>query len=135
MTIAGYPGETVTSSARQPARHPADRGRAQLPDFPGLHRRHGNTTRAGGEPGLGSISVTAPTTTASAARGQEQQGFGIAFSKNTASPFNEVLNSKIHNTGNAPATTPTGGLYVSTIDNLFAGNYVYDNEGFGFPLL
>ena len=62
--------------------------------------------------------------------------FGIAFSKNNGnSGFNEVLNSKVHNSGNGRGDPRNGhGLYISTSDNLIEGNEVYDNAGYGLHL-
>jgi parallel beta-helix repeat protein len=59
--------------------------------------------------------------------------FGIGLSAN--SEFNEVLSSKIHNTGYAGSDITNGhGLYVSGGNNVFEDNDVYDNQGYGMHL-
>jgi parallel beta-helix repeat protein len=62
--------------------------------------------------------------------------FGITFSKNNGnSGFNEVLNSKVHNTGNGRGDPRNGhGFYISTSDNLIEGNDIYGNAGYGIHL-
>lgn len=60
---------------------------------------------------------------------------GYQFSDaNGNSAFNEVLYSKIHDNGQAPGENNGYGLYIGTSDNLFEGNDVYQNGGFGFHL-
>ena len=62
--------------------------------------------------------------------------FGLVFSPNNGnSPFNEVLDCNIHDNGRAGSAATVGhGLYVSTSDNLFEGNDVHDNQGYGMHL-
>ena len=59
--------------------------------------------------------------------------FGIVFSNNGGnSGFNEVIECDIHHTGNGSGDPLNGhGAYVFTSDNLFRGNTVHDNEGYG----
>jgi parallel beta-helix repeat protein len=61
------------------------------------------------------------------------KGFGIVFSKNGGnSNFNEVIACDIHHTGDGSGNPLNGhGAYVSTSDNLFRGNVVHDNQGYG----
>ena len=62
--------------------------------------------------------------------------FGIGFSRNNGnSPFNEVINSRISNSGFPGGPITNGhGFYISTSDNLFEGNEVFNNQGYGFHL-
>jgi len=61
------------------------------------------------------------------------RGFGIVFSKNNGnSAFNEVIDCDIHHNGNGSGEVTNGhGAYVSTSDNLFRGNRIYNNQGYG----
>jgi parallel beta-helix repeat protein len=64
------------------------------------------------------------------------KSFGVVFSRAGGnSPFNELISSEVHHTGNG-GTDPTNGhgLYILSSDNLFEGNYIHDNEGYGFHL-
>jgi len=63
-------------------------------------------------------------------------GFGVAFSRNNGnSPFNEVLDCRVHHCGKAAGAATEGhGLYISTSDNLFEGNEVDHCYGYGFHL-
>jgi len=59
--------------------------------------------------------------------------FGVGFSEN--SEFNEVISSKIHDSGYAGSDITIGhGLYISGGNNLFEDNDVYDNQGYGMHL-
>jgi parallel beta-helix repeat protein len=64
------------------------------------------------------------------------KSFGIGFSSNGGnSGFNEVIDCDVHDTGNGSGDPLNGhGLYISTSDNLFQGNQVHDNEGYGIDL-
>jgi parallel beta-helix repeat protein len=59
--------------------------------------------------------------------------FGVHFAELT--PFNQIVNSRIHDTGypNSPSTNGHG-LYITGSDNLFEGNEVYNNQGYGFHI-
>jgi parallel beta-helix repeat protein len=60
------------------------------------------------------------------------QGNGIVFSDRSGnSPFNEVLNCTIHDNGRYPGVNQGYGAYVTTSDNLFDGNEIYSNGGYG----
>jgi parallel beta-helix repeat protein len=57
---------------------------------------------------------------------------GFQFSNNNGnSPFNEVLDCSIHDNGRADGVNHGYGAYVFTSDNLFVGNDVYNNGGYG----
>jgi parallel beta-helix repeat protein len=59
-------------------------------------------------------------------------GNGIEFSDNNGnSPFNEVLNCSIHDNGRYPRINAGYGAYVFTSDNVFEGNDIYGNGGYG----
>jgi parallel beta-helix repeat protein len=64
------------------------------------------------------------------------KSFGVVFSRAGGnSPFNELINSEVHHTGNGGNDPTNGhGLYILSSDNLFEGNYIHDNEGYGFHL-
>jgi len=47
------------------------------------------------------------------------------------SPFNEVLNCSIHDNGRFPGINTGYGAYVFSSDNLFEGNEIYNNSGYG----
>jgi parallel beta-helix repeat protein len=59
--------------------------------------------------------------------------FGVVFSPNNGnSPFNEIINCKIHNNGLAGGPAINGhGIYIETSDNLINGNEIYSNQGYG----
>jgi parallel beta-helix repeat protein len=59
--------------------------------------------------------------------------FGLVFSPNNRnSPFNEVIDCRIHDNGFTGGDSRNGhGMYIATSDNLIEGNEVYDNRGFG----
>jgi parallel beta-helix repeat protein len=60
------------------------------------------------------------------------QGNGIEFSdRNGNSPFNEVLNCTLHDNGRYPDVNQGYGAYVTTSDNLFDGNEIFNNGGYG----
>jgi len=60
------------------------------------------------------------------------QGVGIGFSStNGNSPFNEIIDSSIHDNGRYPGENSGYGMYISTSDNLIEGNSVYNNSGYG----
>jgi len=62
-------------------------------------------------------------------------GNGFMFSAtNGNSPFNEVINCAIHNNGRYPGENRGYGLYVFSSDNLFEGNDIYDNNGYGMSV-
>jgi parallel beta-helix repeat protein len=59
---------------------------------------------------------------------------GLMFGDESAavtSPFNEVLNCSIHDNGRYPGTNSGYGAYIFSSDNLFEGNDVYNNGGYG----
>ena len=62
--------------------------------------------------------------------------FGLQFSRNNGnSPFNEVIDCRIHNNGLVGGPMHNGhGLYISTSDNLIEGNDIFDNHGYGLHL-
>ena len=63
---------------------------------------------------------------------KNSQGTGIVFSNHDGnSPFNEVLNCSIHDNGRYPGVNQGYGAYVFTSDNLFEGNDIYNNGGYG----
>jgi parallel beta-helix repeat protein len=64
------------------------------------------------------------------------KSFGVVFSENGGnSNFNELIDSEIHHTGDGGSDIRIGhGLYILTSDNLFEGNYIHDNEGYGFSM-
>lgn len=73
---------------------------------------------------------------------KNNQGTGVQFSDYAGnSPFNEVLNCSVHDNGQYPyGEAGSGGaghnqgygFYIKSSDNLFEGNDVYNNHGYGF---
>jgi parallel beta-helix repeat protein len=60
---------------------------------------------------------------------------GIVFSDNNGnSPFNEVLNCKLHDNGRGSVSNSGYGMYWFTSDNLIEGNEIYNNNGYGLHL-
>lgn len=61
------------------------------------------------------------------------KNFGVVFSRNNGnSNFNEVIDCDIHHMGDGSGDKTRGhGVYVSTSDNVFRGNKIHDNEGYG----
>jgi parallel beta-helix repeat protein len=63
---------------------------------------------------------------------ENNYGNGIQMADfNGNSPFNEVLGSFIHDNGRAPGIHHGYGMYISTSDNLFDHNEIYNNGGYG----
>jgi parallel beta-helix repeat protein len=61
------------------------------------------------------------------------QSFGVHFGPE--SPDNEMLNCRIHDNGDQWASWTNGhALYISSSRNLFEGNEVYNNDGYGFHI-
>jgi parallel beta-helix repeat protein len=59
--------------------------------------------------------------------------FGLHFG--TETPFNEVIDSRIHDNGFPGGPSTNGhGLYISGSQNLFQNNDVYNNHGYGFHI-
>jgi parallel beta-helix repeat protein len=49
-------------------------------------------------------------------------------------PFNEVIDCRVHHNGQASGINNGYGFYIGTSDNIFEGNDVYANGGYGFHL-
>ena len=63
---------------------------------------------------------------------KNNQANGVSFSNNNGnSSFNEVISCQIHDNGRAPGINTGYGVYVFTSDNLFDGNDIYNNGGYG----
>ena len=64
---------------------------------------------------------------------KNSQGERLSCFRTTSgnSPFNEVLNCSIHDNGRYPGVNQGYGAYVFTSDNLFEGNDIYNNGGYG----
>ena len=134
ITIAAYPSETVT--IRAPSELNAIRLTTGAPQYlifqdlilDGINQTN-NASRAGG------IYLDSG---ANHNRFQriEIRNSGIGFSNNNGnSPFNEVLDCKIHDNGFLGGPITDGhGLYISTSDNLIDGNEIYNNQGYGLHL-
>lgn len=62
-------------------------------------------------------------------------GIGVVFSDhNGNSPFNEFVNGSVHDVGTGCDVNYAYGFYVFTSDNLFEGNDIYNNNGYGMHL-
>jgi parallel beta-helix repeat protein len=137
VTIAGYPGETVT--LRPPDNVHALRLSVGAPAyliFQDFIIDAVNSTSGGAEPEGIYLSNGAHHNRFQRLEVRNVKSFGIAFSRNNGnSPFNQVLDCKVHRTGNGRGDPRNGhGFYISTSDNLVEGNEVYDNEGYGINL-
>jgi hypothetical protein len=137
ITIAGHPGETVT--IRPPADLHALRLTAGAPAyliFQDFAIDMENSASGGSEPEGIYLSDGANHNRFQRLEVRNSRSFGIAFSSNNGnSPFNEVLNSKVYNTGDGRGDPRNGhGFYISTSDNLIEGNDVYGNAGYGLHL-
>jgi parallel beta-helix repeat protein len=139
VTIAGYPGETVTI-------HPPD-GLAAVSlttsaphylifqDFIIDMSSQTMGPHAGGPDGV-YVSSGAHHNRFQRLEVKNNTVNGFAFSNNGGnSPYNEVLNCLIHDNGRfVAADDPYNngyGAYVFTSDNLFDGNDIYNNGGYG----
>ncbi len=135
ITIAGYPGETVT--IEPPGGQPAIRLTTTAPAyliFQDLIIDMINATLPDGRGGPNGIFVSsgAHHNRFERLEVKNNQGNGIVFSsQNANSPFNEVLNCSIHDNGRYPGVNEGYGVYVFTSDNLFEGNDIYNNGGYG----
>jgi parallel beta-helix repeat protein len=137
VTIAGYPGEAVT--IKPPDGRHAVRLTDGAPSYLILQDfviDMGNSSIGGPELEGIYLSKGAHHNRFQRLEIKYARSFGVVISKSEGnSSFNEVINCKIHHTGNGTASNTNGhGLYISTSDNLFDGNEVYENEGFGFHL-
>jgi hypothetical protein len=132
ITIAGASSETAT--IQPPDGYPGIRLTSGAPAYlivENLIIDMGNQTGAGDAAGV----YLAGGAHHNRFRGLEvknNSGNGFEFSDNNGnSPFNEVINCRVHGNGNVPGLNRGYGFYVFTSDNLFEGNDVYDNNGYG----
>ena len=135
ITIAGYPSEKAT--IEPPAAQPAIRLTTAAPAyliFQDLIIDMINATlpEDRGGPNAIYLSSGAHHNRFERLEVKNNQGNGIVFSNhNGNSPFNEVLNCSIHDNGRYPGVNQGYGAYVFTSDNLFEGNDIYNNGGYG----
>jgi parallel beta-helix repeat protein len=131
ITIAGYPGERVTIQPPQTAQviRLASSAQSYL-IFEDLTLDYSNNTT-----NLEGIYLSGGAHHNKFHRIELKyaNGFGIVFSKSGGnSGFNEVIDCDIHDTGNGSGEPTIGhGAYVSTSDNVFRGNRIHDNQGYG----
>ena len=135
ITIAGYPSETVT--IEPPGGQPAIRLTTTAPAYLIFQDLIIDMINArvpenrGGPNGI-FLSSGAHHNRFERLEVKNNQGNGIVFSnQNANSPFNEVLNCSIHDNGRYPGVNQGYGAYVFTSDNLFEGNDIYNNGGYG----
>jgi parallel beta-helix repeat protein len=129
ITIAGYPGETVTlqpPSNVSGIRLTSGQSYLIFQDFAIDMVNSGRGTDADG------IFVhTAHHNRFQRLEVTRGQGFGVHYGNNTA--FNEMLECRIHDIGLPGSSSSEGhGLYITGSNNLFQNNDVYDNQGYGF---
>ena len=130
ITIAGYPGETVklqpptgTSGIRLTTSAPSY---LVFQDF--IIDKVNETTYAEG------IYVGNGAHHNRFLRLEVKNNFnnGVSFSDaNGNSPFNEVINCRIHDNGRQEGINRGYGAYITSSDNLFDGNDIYNNGGYG----
>lgn len=130
ITIAGYPSEVVTIL-------PPDRQGIRLTTSAPHYLIFqdliidGSNLRQGGTDNI-YIGVGAHHNRFQRIESRNSRANGMVFSStNGNSPFNEVLNSKIHHNGLSGGINQGYGAYIFTSDNVFDGNEVYDNGGYG----
>lgn len=135
VKIAAYPGDRV--AIQPPDGQQAIRLTTSAPHyliFEGLVLDMVNQTRGASQGGPTAIYLSsgAHHNRFSRMEVMSNQGNGIMFSDNNGnSPFNEVLDSSIHDNGRFPGVNEGYGAYVFTSDNLFQGNVVFNNGGYG----
>jgi parallel beta-helix repeat protein len=138
ITIAGYSGEPVT--IQPPDNVSGIRLTTGAPAyfiFQDFTIDMANSTRSGGAGGADGVYLSSGAHHNRFQRVEVKNNAASGFqfsSANGNSPFNEVLNCAIHDNGSAPGINRGYGLYISTSDNLFEGNDVYGNGGYGFHL-
>jgi serralysin len=143
VTIAGYPGETVT--IKPPDNHNGIRmsqtGPPRYVIIQDLIIDMDNSTLSGSQNGADGVYIGYGANHIRLQRLEikNNSANGIQMSDtNGNSPFNEVLQCSIHTNGQSldPSHGAGGvhngyGMYISTSDNLFDGNEIYDNGGYG----
>jgi len=131
ITIAGYPSEVVT--ILPPDGPPGIRLTTSAPHYLIFQDLiiDGSNLRQGVDNIY--IGVGAHHNRFQRIESRNSRSNGIVFSStNGNSPFNEVLNSKIHHNGLSGGGINYGyGAYIFTSDNVFDGNEIYDNGGYG----
>jgi parallel beta-helix repeat protein len=130
VTIAGYPGEQVTlqppfnlSGIRLTVGSPHH---LILQDF-----TIDMANSSAGADAAGIILYTAHHIRFERLDVKNSPTFGVHFGDHT--PYNEMLNCRIHDNGYRGDSASNGhGLYISSSNNVFDGNEVYNNQGYGF---
>jgi len=136
ITIAGYSGESVT--IQPPGGLSGIRLTTGAPAyliFQDFTIDMANSTQSGGSGGADGVYLSGGANHNRFQRLEVKNGAanGFQFSDaNGNSPFNEVLNCVVHDNGSAPGINRGYGLYIFTSDNLFEGNDVRNNGGYGF---
>ena len=132
VTIAGYPGESVT--IRPPDNVSGIRLTTGAPTY--LIFRDFTIDMANSGANADATGIYLRDAHHNRFQGLEvknSQSFNIMFDK--TSGFNEVLGCLIHGTRLVGVDGLNGhGLYISSGDNLFEGNDIYDNQGYGLHL-
>jgi hypothetical protein len=130
VTIAGYPGESVT--LRPPYNLSGIRLTSGAPHH--LILRDFTIDMVNSTPGADAAGImlyTAHHIRFERLDVQRSPAFGVHFGDST--PNNEMLNCRIHDNGFPGDSASNGhGLYISSSGNLFDGNEVYNNQGYGF---
>jgi parallel beta-helix repeat protein len=135
VTIAAYPGERVT--LQPPDGRQAIRLTSSAPHFLVFEDLVLDMSRqtaggSGGGPSAVYLSGGAHHNRFRRLEVMNNQGNGIMFSDNNGnSPFNEVLDSSLHDNGRYPGLNEGYGAYVFTSDNVFEGNDIFNNGGYG----
>lgn len=132
VTIAGIPGETVT--LRPPHNVSGIRLTTGSPSYVIVQDLIIDMSNSGAGADAAGISLyRAHHNRFQRVEVSKARTFGVLYS--TETPFNEMINCRIHDNGFAGATGTNGhGLYITGSDNLFEDNEVYDNYGYGFHI-
>ena len=130
ITIAGYPGEQVT--LKPPYNISGVRLTTGAPHYLILQDFSIDMSNSGpGADAAGIFMASAHHIRFERLDVRYSPSFGVHFGY--ATPNNEMLNCRIHHSGYPGDSASNGhGLYISASNNLFDGNEVYDNQGYGF---
>ena len=132
ITISGYPGEIAIM--QPPANVSAVRLTSGAPGYLIIQDLVMDMVNSGpGTTAEGVMLYTAHHIRMQRVDLKNGFGFGVHFGDDT--PFNEILDSSIHGFGTANSAPGDGhALYITSSDNLFQGNDIYNNAGYGFHI-
>lgn len=132
VTIAGVPGETVT--LRPPHNVSGIRLTTGAPSYVIVQDLAIDMSNSGAGADAAGVTLSrAHHNRFQRLEIRNARTFGVLYG--TETPFNEMINCRIHDNGFLEASGTIGhGLYITGSDNLFEDNEVYDNYGYGFHI-